>query len=127
MATFGTRLRGLRESKNWNQGDLADQLDISRSAVGMYERDEREPNFQLLDRIADLFGVTTDYLVCRSSKPTLTQSQEREELSLQALKDIRDALRRGERGDIPEEEADRLADYLDFRIERIEKESEEQK
>lgn len=66
MATFGQRLRELRNRRNLSQRELADMIGVSKSSVNMYERDEREPGFKTLGRIADLFGVSTDYLLGRT-------------------------------------------------------------
>ena len=59
----GNRIKSLREEKSMNQAELAKILQISPSAVGMYERDEREPNNELTIKIADFFQVSTDYLL----------------------------------------------------------------
>ncbi|MUG45478.1 helix-turn-helix domain-containing protein [Paenibacillus woosongensis] len=69
MATFGQRLRTLRIENNLTQKDLAKLFKVSESAIGMYERDEREPSFKLTNQIADHFNVTTDYLHGRTNKP----------------------------------------------------------
>lgn len=45
------------------QEDLAGKLNISKSAVSMYERDEREPSFQLIKQMADFFNVSIDSLL----------------------------------------------------------------
>lgn len=66
MPTFGERLRSLRTSKNLSQMDFAKQIKVSKSSVNMYERDEREPGFETLERIADYFNVDLDYLLGKS-------------------------------------------------------------
>lgn len=48
------------------QTELANALDISRSAVGMYENGEREPDFQTLEAIADFFNVDMNRLLGKS-------------------------------------------------------------
>lgn len=63
MSTFGKRLRGLRNTKKLTQKELSKRLKISESAVGMYERDEREPSFGLVNEMADLLDTTTDFLI----------------------------------------------------------------
>lgn len=59
----GNRIKLLREGKEIKQDELAKILSISPSAVGMYERDEREPNDEITLKLANFFGVTTDYLL----------------------------------------------------------------
>lgn len=66
MANFGSILKNLRISRNITQGELAAKLGISRSAVGMYETGGREPDFEMMEAIADIFNVDMDYLMGRS-------------------------------------------------------------
>lgn len=66
MATFSERVKFLRTEKGWSQQRLADELRISKSSVNMYERGEREPGFETMEAIADLFNVDMDYLYGRT-------------------------------------------------------------
>ena len=66
MATFADRLKSLRNERAWSQQRLADELGISKSSVNMYERGEREPGFETMETIADLFNVDMDYLYGRT-------------------------------------------------------------
>ena len=66
MATFAERLKLLRREKGWSQQRLADELDLSKSSVNMYERGEREPGFETMEAIADLFNVDMNYLYGRT-------------------------------------------------------------
>ena len=67
---LGSRIAALRRKSNMSQAELARQLKISPSAVGMYEQGRREPSVELLVEIAALFGVTTDYLLMGTEKET---------------------------------------------------------
>lgn len=60
---LGPRIALLRRSAGMSQAELAQQLRISPSAVGMYEQGRREPSADMLVSMAQLFGVTTDYLL----------------------------------------------------------------
>ena len=60
------RLRRLRTERMLTQAALGEELGLSEPTVCMYERGEREPSFNTLCRLADFFGVTTDYLLGRS-------------------------------------------------------------
>lgn len=64
--TFGSVLRALRVRSEMTQKQLADVLGLSESAIGMYERGHREPDFETLETIADYFNVDMDYLTGRS-------------------------------------------------------------
>ena len=68
MNTFGDRLRNLRTERNLHQSELGELLDLSPSAIGSYERNLREPSYQHLVKIADLFSVSLDYLLCRTEE-----------------------------------------------------------
>lgn len=64
--TFGQVLRMLRTENNLTQSQLAKVLGVSESTVGMYERGQREPAFEMLEAIADYFNVDMDFLTGRS-------------------------------------------------------------
>lgn len=52
----------MRNSNNLTQTQLADALGLAFSTISMYERGEREPDFETLETIADYFNVTMDFL-----------------------------------------------------------------
>lgn len=61
--SLGKRLKDLRKTSGKTQSELAKQLFVTASSIGMYERDERTPSNEILKRYAKLFKVTTDYLL----------------------------------------------------------------
>ena len=63
---LGARIAALRRSAGWNQAELARRLQISPSAVGMYEQGRREPSADLLVAMARVLGVSVDYLLTGS-------------------------------------------------------------
>ena len=66
MANFSSVIKRLRVERGITQEQLASMLKISRSTVGMYETGSREPDFETLEAIADIFNVDVDYLMGRS-------------------------------------------------------------
>lgn len=60
---FSTRLRILRQQYGLTQSELAKQLGVSTSTIGMYEQGRREPDHKTLLIICKLFGISTDYLL----------------------------------------------------------------
>lgn len=67
---LGPRIAALRKARGFSQAELAQKLKISSSAVGMYEQGRREPSADMLVALAELFGVSTDYLLtgkCRDA------------------------------------------------------------
>ncbi|SHF50996.1 helix-turn-helix domain-containing protein [Caloramator proteoclasticus] len=67
---IGDRIKKLRTEKQITQPELAKILGVSRSTIAMYENNEREPNIKTINKIADFFNVTTDYLLGRTDNPT---------------------------------------------------------
>ncbi len=60
---IGDKIKELRKSKKITQLELANTLGISAAAVGMYEQNRREPNYDLIKRLAEIFSVSVDYLI----------------------------------------------------------------
>lgn len=58
----------LRRSRSMTQLELAEQLNYSDKAVSKWERGDSLPDVAVLKQIADLFGVTLDYLVSEDHK-----------------------------------------------------------
>lgn len=59
---FGSRLRELRRSQKLNQGELAKELNISQQQISCYESGQSTPDAEFLNKVANYFDVTTDYL-----------------------------------------------------------------
>lgn len=67
---FKTRLKQLRKEKNINQRELAKYLKVAPSTISMYENGQREPNFEVLEVLADFFNVDMNYLLGKTDKTT---------------------------------------------------------
>jgi transcriptional regulator with XRE-family HTH domain len=64
---FDKIIKNLRESKSLSQKELGDIFKISASTIGMWEQNRRNPDKDMLVKIADYFDVTVDYLLGRTS------------------------------------------------------------
>lgn len=62
---LGVRLKYLRKSNNKTQQDIADILGITRPAYTAYEQGKRNPDYEILEKIADYYNVSLDYLLGR--------------------------------------------------------------
>lgn len=62
---FNKRLRAIRMENGLTQQNMADKLEISLNAYQKYEQAERSPSLECLVKIADIFDVSLDYLLCR--------------------------------------------------------------
>ncbi len=64
------KLKELRKQKGLSQEEAANALGISMRAYQNYEYGQREPNIEMINKLADFYGVTTDYLLGRpEAKP----------------------------------------------------------
>lgn len=66
---FGERLRAARIENGLTQAQLGRLLGVSDGAVRMWELGHREPDIDMLGRIAAIVGVTVDYLVSGTEPP----------------------------------------------------------
>ena len=65
---FSIRLKELRSKKGISQADLARELNVSVGAVGNWESGTRSPDAKMMQRIADYFNTSTDYLLGRTDE-----------------------------------------------------------
>ena len=84
-----SRLKEIRKSRGISQADLSQILHVTPGAVGMWEQGRREPSYEKLKRISDVFNVSTDYLLGRENITTPSQ----DEMSL--LEDFRNLTQDG--------------------------------
>jgi transcriptional regulator with XRE-family HTH domain len=87
MFVLGSRIAALRGRLGWSQAELAHRLNVSPSAVGMYEQGRREPSVDMLLSLSRVLGVSMEYLLtgvsCFRKNPPFRQGNSTEgELSL---------------------------------------------
>lgn len=63
MANLQIRLRELRKQSDYSQLDLATRLGVSKQTISQYERGVREPDYDNLLALCDIFNVSADYLL----------------------------------------------------------------
>lgn len=100
----GERLRKARENKNLTQAEVAENLGVTRSVIARYELGINDPPTENIIALAEMYGVTTDYLLgktdlLRESKSvynTNTNEADMEEVLAMArkIKKLPDAERR---------------------------------
>lgn len=61
------KLKALRKAKGITQSELADILGVARTTYANYEQGTREPDNKTLNKLADYFEVSTDYLLGRDT------------------------------------------------------------
>ena len=57
------RIHALRLATGWSQVELASRLGVAKQTVSNWENDNIQPSIDMLVRLANTFGVTTDYLL----------------------------------------------------------------
>lgn len=63
ISTFSSRLKKLRQIKHLRQEQVARLIGVNKSAISAYENNLRQPSFDILVRLANLYRVSTDYLL----------------------------------------------------------------
>ncbi len=130
---FGKRIRKLRLEQNLKQKDLAEKLKISTSSIGMYERELRQPDAEILKKIANYFGVSIDYILGKSDKRDHSELTQKDERNIGKTLDVlRDQIDNNENGElnyngieVTEDDAELLLDALEIALRRIKKKNKE--
>jgi HTH-type transcriptional regulator, competence development regulator len=78
MSQVGDRIRELREERDWSQREFAKRVGINYSVVNRIELGKRNVEDHELAKIADVFGVTTDYLLGRTDNPNPPENDDKE-------------------------------------------------
>lgn len=63
----GKRIKELRTAKGWNQQKLADEADLTQSAIAQFEKGERLPSTTALQNMAKAFGISMESLLTQES------------------------------------------------------------
>lgn len=105
-------LRQLRKDAKRTQQQMADVLGITQQAYAAYENDKSSPPKDVLEKIADFFGVTTDYLLGREGNTSTASSNS----SLVIPEKYRDVLIACNEGadDLTQEDIDAIVRFIEF-------------
>jgi len=103
------RIKELRLQRKKTQGDIATALNINRTTYAKWETGDRLPDMETLNKLADYFNVTTDYILRRTDNP-----EPPETVITNALKDMRATLRHVGLDGLTRDEVDKVAEYARF-------------
>ena len=95
-----TKLRELRKSENLTLKQVADKLSISLQVLSYYEKEERDPSLDVLCRLADFYGVSIDYILCRDNSAIAAPRYFTEDPTLKAILNIYETLSPVQRGQL---------------------------
>lgn len=88
MSNFGELLKDLRNDAGLTQKELAEKLWISKTAVSYYEQSHRGPSPDILVKIANVFHVSTDYLLGQEQKKQMLDVTDLPEEDIELLYSI---------------------------------------
>ena len=71
---FGKNLKRLRTNAKLTQQELATKLKVAPSTIGMYESGKRMPDTEILNKLANMFNVSIDYLLGRETQNITSDS-----------------------------------------------------
>ena len=71
ISVLGDRIKLCRKKMKLTQIELAEMLNVSQGSVTSWETEVRKPDIEMISKLADVFGVTTDYLLGRDSKSSI--------------------------------------------------------
>ncbi len=113
------KLKELRKQKGLSQEQVANALGISMRAYQNYEYGQREPNIEMINKLADFYEVTTDYLLGRpeAKPPENPVDLVARELK---LKEIEESIMK-EYFELPEKGRQMFADFMERLVAREEK------
>lgn len=72
------RIREIRKKCGLTMKELGERVGVGESTISQYETGKRQPDYEVLLRIADYFGVSVDYLLGKSDEKTPAEDGERE-------------------------------------------------
>jgi transcriptional regulator with XRE-family HTH domain len=75
---FAERLKEMRAEKGITQVELSEILGVSKGTVAMWETGKREPNFETLNTLSEIFDKRIDYILGYSNdsgSPTMTEEE----------------------------------------------------
>lgn len=109
---YGERLKKLREKIGLTQKFVAEKIGIKNNTLSSYESAKRQPDFQTLKKLADLYEVSIDYIITGNESSNSPDEMWKEFLDPKTqifFKDLKDA---------PEEKIEELIRFWEFIKER---------
>ena len=88
--TLAKRLIQLREKNNFSQSFVARQIGVTPALISAYEKLERKPSLERLIALADIYHVSTDYLLGRTYQDDSSKIINVEHLSDKQIRILRD-------------------------------------
>ena len=107
MSLFKDRFNQERISKGITQKNLSEILGIDRTSISKYENGKQLPEVPVLEKMANYFNVSTDYLLGKTDNRNIETKKEINATTIAAH-------RLGDIEDLPDEAIDQLNDYIEY-------------
>lgn len=117
--TFGERLKLLRLEKDLTQIELGKQFNLGKTAISLYENNERFPDKETLDKMADFFGCSVDYLLGRTDLKSIilesyTEAIERQRIKDSGKEELVIGLSRENKGILTDEDKEEITKFAEY-------------
>lgn len=66
--TLGNKILNLRTAQGWSQEQLAEKINVNRQTISQWENDQSQPDIDKIVDLAQVFNVSTDYLLQKQVK-----------------------------------------------------------
>ncbi len=100
---MNNRIRQLREEMKMSQIDLAKVFNITSATISQYELGKRFPDQETLEKLADYFSVSIDYLLCRTD----IRNPQETKIETKAYHNL-------DKSGLPEEALRQIDEYIEF-------------
>ncbi|MFZ7936264.1 helix-turn-helix domain-containing protein [Bacillus thuringiensis] len=84
LPILSIRIKELRKERKWSQKELGEKVDVSESFISKVESGKKQPSREVTAKIAEIFNVTTDFLLGRSDEEELNEMLD---VKFKAMKD----------------------------------------
>lgn len=108
------RLALLRKERHLTKKEVAEYLKIDQSTYGKYELNKREPDYNTLQKLADFYNVSVDFLLGRTDIRNYQISEAQSDYIIDV-------------SGLPEEVMKQAKDYIEFLKQKYNKNTEEKK
>lgn len=83
MILLGNKIKELRKQLKFTQTELASKVGVTKSTIAAYENNSRQPSYEVLIKLADVFKVSTDFLLLDKQETIInTQGLDKQQLEL---------------------------------------------
>ena len=89
---YSKKLKEIRKKLGFSQEEMAFKTNTSYRAYSSYERGDRKPSFEFLQKLVEEFGVNLNWLIADNGIPFIEKEKNSENLKTDILKEVRKML-----------------------------------